>query len=152
MAEPAHTASTGHPAEGGHGAFPPFQSQTFASQLVWLAIAFVLLYVLMAKLALPRVGSIIRTTKDEMVELGRQIARKLSAATGKTALFIPLKGVSMIDAEGQPFHDAEADAALFQVLRDEIGDHVELIEMDNNVNDPEFADAMADKLDEYMKS
>jgi len=96
--------------------------------------------------------TLMRTTKDEMVELGRQIARKLSAATGRTALFIPLKGVSMIDAEGQPFHDAEADAALFQVLRDEIGDHVELIEMDNNVNDPEFADAMADKLDEYMKS
>ena len=38
------------------------------------------------------------------------------------------------------------------MLRDEIGDNVELIEMDNNVNDPEFADAMADKLDEYMKS
>jgi uncharacterized protein (UPF0261 family) len=96
--------------------------------------------------------TLMRTTKDEMVELGRQIARKLSAATGKTALFIPLKGVSMIDAEGQPFHDAEADAALFQVLRDELSDNVELIEMENNVNDPEFADAMADKLDEYMRS
>jgi uncharacterized protein (UPF0261 family) len=87
-----------------------------------------------------------------MVELGRQIARKLSAATGKTALFIPLRGVSMIDAEGQPFHDAEADAALFATLREGVGDNVELIEMDNNVNDPEFAEAMADKLDEYMKS
>jgi uncharacterized protein (UPF0261 family) len=96
--------------------------------------------------------TLMRTTRDEMVELGRQIARKLSAATGPTALFVPLKGVSMIDAEGQPFHDAEADAALFDVLRSEVGGNVELIEMDNNVNDPEFADAMADKLDEYMKS
>jgi uncharacterized protein (UPF0261 family) len=95
--------------------------------------------------------TLMRTTKVEMVELGRQIARKLSAATGPTALFIPLKGVSMIDAEGQPFYDAEADAALFAVLREGVGDNVELIEMDNNVNDPEFADAMADKLDEYMK-
>jgi uncharacterized protein (UPF0261 family) len=96
--------------------------------------------------------TLMRTTKDEMVELGRQIARKLSAATGPTALFIPLRGVSMIDAEGQPFHDAEADTALFAVLREGVGDNVELIEMDNNVNDPEFADAMADKLDEYMKA
>jgi uncharacterized protein (UPF0261 family) len=96
--------------------------------------------------------TLMRTTKNEMVDLGRQIARKLSAATGPTALFIPLRGVSMIDAEGQPFHDAEADAALFDVLRAEVGPNVELIEMDNNVNDPEFADAMADKLDSYMKA
>jgi len=96
--------------------------------------------------------TLMRTTKDEMVELGRQIARKLSAATGPTALFVPLRGVSMIDAEGQPFHDAEADAALFEVLRSEVSGNVELVEMDNNVNDPEFADAMADKLDSYMKA
>jgi uncharacterized protein (UPF0261 family) len=96
--------------------------------------------------------TLMRTTKNEMVDLGRQIARKLSVATGPTALFIPLRGVSMIDAEGQPFRDAEADAALFDVLRAEVGPNVELIEMDNNVNDPEFADALADKLDSYMKS
>ena len=58
----------------------------------------------------------------------------------------------MIDAEGQPFHDAEADTALFEVLRAEVGPNVELIEMDNNVNDPEFADAMADKLDSYLRA
>src|ERR671934_2969509 len=94
--------------------------------------------------------TLMRTTPEECAELGRRIARKLSAAKGPTALFVPLRGVSMIDAEGQPFHDPEADEALFGVLREEVGSGVELIEMDNNVNDPEFADAMADKLDEYM--
>lgn len=61
MAENAKTvATTEHTPAGEHGGgFPPFQSQTFASQLVWLAFTFIVLYVLMSKLALPRVGSII---------------------------------------------------------------------------------------------
>ena len=50
--------------------------------------------------------TLMRTTPEECAELGRRIARKLSAATGPTALFVPLKGVSMIAAEGGPFHDA----------------------------------------------
>ena len=58
--------------------------------------------------------TLMRTTPEECAELGRRIARKLSAATGPVALFVPLGGVSMIDAEGQPFHDPEADAALFE--------------------------------------
>src|SRR5918995_6022883 len=74
--------------------------------------------------------TLMRTTADECSELGRRIARKLSQATGPTALFVPLSGVSMIDAEGQPFHDPEADAALFAALREGVGDNVELVEMD----------------------
>jgi uncharacterized protein (UPF0261 family) len=57
----------------------------------------------------------------------------------------------MIDAEGQPFHDPEADAALFAALREGVGPDVELIELDCNVNDDEFADAMVAKLDAYVK-
>src|ERR1700687_5222897 len=76
MAEPKHTTSTAHAPAGEHkGAFPPFQSQTFASQLIWLVIAFVLLYVLMAKLALPRVGAIIESRQkgiaDDIAEAGK---------------------------------------------------------------------------------
>ena len=95
--------------------------------------------------------TLMRTTKEECAELGRRIARKLAAATGPVALFIPLRGVSMIDAEGQPFHDPEADAALFGALREGIGENVELVELDCNVNDEAFADAMADKLGSYLE-
>jgi uncharacterized protein (UPF0261 family) len=95
--------------------------------------------------------TLMRTTPDECAELGRRIARKLSAATGPTSLFIPLAGVSMIDAEGQPFHDPEADAALFAALREGLGGNVEVVELDCNVNDPAFADAMVERLDAYMK-
>ena len=58
----------------------------------------------------------------------------------------------MIDAEGQPFHDPDADAALFAALREGLDGRVELVELDCNINDPEFADAMADKLYAYLKA
>jgi uncharacterized protein (UPF0261 family) len=90
--------------------------------------------------------TLMRTTPEECAELGRRIARKLSGATGPTALFVPLKGVSMIATEGGPFHDAAADEALFSALREDLGSNVELHELDLDVNDPAFADAMADRL------
>ncbi len=67
MAEPQHTTSTEHIPAGEHKAgFPPFDSHSFASQLVWLAIAFVLLFVLMSKWALPRVGSVIENRQKRI--------------------------------------------------------------------------------------
>jgi uncharacterized protein (UPF0261 family) len=91
-----------------------------------------------------------RTTAEECAELGRRIARKLSAATGPVSLFLPLRGVSMIDVPGQPFHDPEADAALFDALREGLDERVELVEMDCDINDPAFATAMAERLDRYL--
>jgi F-type H+-transporting ATPase subunit b len=62
------TPTTGTEAPGGHGPgpFPPFQKDTFASQLFWLAVCFVALYVLMSKVALPRVGSILQARRDRI--------------------------------------------------------------------------------------
>jgi uncharacterized protein (UPF0261 family) len=96
--------------------------------------------------------TLMRTTREECAELGRRIAAKLAEATGPTALFVPLRGVSMIDVEGQPFHDPEADAALFAALREGLaGSRVELHELELDVNDPRFAAAMADRLDAYLQ-
>ncbi len=61
--------------------------------------------------------TLMRTTPDEMQELGRRIAERLAPATGPTELFIPLRGVSAIDVDGAPFRDAAADSLLFDALR-----------------------------------
>ena len=91
--------------------------------------------------------TLMRTTADELKSIGHEIASRLADATGKTTLILPLKGVSMIDVEGQPFYDAEADKALFDTLRTELeGSNVEIVELDTDINDKEFAVAAAKKL------
>jgi uncharacterized protein (UPF0261 family) len=94
--------------------------------------------------------TLMRTTPGECAELGRTIGRKLSAATGPTVLYVPLRGVSMIDVDGQPFRDADADAALFGGLHETLADSVEVHELETDINDPAFAVAMADRLHELI--
>jgi len=92
-----------------------------------------------------------RTTSEENDQLGKEIAQKASAARGPTAVVVPLRGVSAIDQEGQPFWWPEADAALFQSLRNWLAPQVELIELDLHINDAGFADAMASALIRLMR-
>jgi len=94
--------------------------------------------------------TLMRTNPEECAELGRIIAGKLNQAKGPTTLFLPLKGVSAIDKEGQPFYLPEADAALFKALRENIQPPVELVELDMNINDPAFSAAMAERLLEML--
>ena len=94
--------------------------------------------------------TLMRTTAAECGELGRMIGRKVSAATGPTGVCVPLGGVSLFDVPGQPFHDSEADAALVGGLKETIGE-TELHELPENINDPAFATAMADRLHELIQ-
>jgi uncharacterized protein (UPF0261 family) len=95
--------------------------------------------------------TLMRTTPEECAELGRTIGRKLSGAKSPTVLFVPLRGVSMIDVEGQVFYDADADAALFAALRETVDDSVEVHEVETDINDEAFAVAMADRLHELIR-
>ena len=95
--------------------------------------------------------TLMRTTPEENDQLGKEIAHKASAAKGPTAILMPLKGVSAIDREGQPFWWPEADRALFDSLRLWMSPHVKLIELDMHINDPAFAAAMAKGLLEMLK-
>ncbi|MFZ1996277.1 MAG: Tm-1-like ATP-binding domain-containing protein [Solirubrobacteraceae bacterium] len=95
--------------------------------------------------------TLMRTTAEECRELGRRIGTKLSEAAGPTVLFIPLRGVSMIAVEGQPFHDPEADRALLEGLRETLSEDVEVHEVDAAINDDAFADATAARLHELIR-
>lgn len=61
-----HEGTEAHGGEEHGGTFPPFDSSTFGSQLLWLAIAFGALYLLMSKLALPRIGEILEDRRDRI--------------------------------------------------------------------------------------
>jgi uncharacterized protein (UPF0261 family) len=89
--------------------------------------------------------TLMRTTIAENAALGEEIGRKAAAAAGPTAIVLPLYGVSAIDREGQPFDDPAARSALFDALRRNHG-NVKLIELENHINDPEFAAAAARQL------
>jgi uncharacterized protein (UPF0261 family) len=90
--------------------------------------------------------TLMRTTPEENDHLGKEIAHKASAARGPVAVLVPLRGVSAIDREGQPFWWPEADAALFQSLRNWMSPHVRLVELDQHINDPAFGEAAAEML------
>ena len=96
--------------------------------------------------------TLMRTTEAECAELGRIIARKLNAATGPLAVFIPLGGVSMIDVPGAPFFDAAADAALIRELKAGLRPDVEVVEMATPINDPAFSRAMAERMDAMYRA
>ena len=91
--------------------------------------------------------TLMRTTPDEMGQLGRIVGEKLARAGSPTSMFVPLRGVSAIDVDGAPFRDVAADEVMFSALRAALsGSAVRLVEMDNAINDPAFAVAVAEEL------
>ncbi|GHO87094.1 Tm-1-like ATP-binding domain-containing protein [Dictyobacter formicarum] len=96
--------------------------------------------------------TLMRTTPEECAELGRTIARKLNQAQGPVALFIPLNGISLIATPDGAFYDAEADHCLFENLKAGLESHVEVHELTMDINDPRFAQAMAQRMDELLAS
>src|SRR6516164_865689 len=80
--------------------------------------------------------TLMRTTPEENDRLGQEIAQKASAARGPTAVLVPLRGVSAIDRQGQPFWWPEAYQALCQRLRRRARPHVRLSQLHLHPTDP----------------
>ena len=99
--------------------------------------------------------TLMRTTPEENAQLGRIIAEKANAAKGPVQIFIPLRGVSILDSvtdEGpQPFWWPEADKALFDAIKQHVRADISVHELDANINDDAFATATTDALLEMLK-
>ena len=90
--------------------------------------------------------TLMRTTARETAELGKRLADKLNAARGPVTVYLPLAGTSTLSTTGSPFYDAEADAALFDAIRNHLDRTIALVELDVDINSPVFATAMVDGL------
>lgn len=88
--------------------------------------------------------TLMRTTRDENRTIGEWIGARLNAMNGPVRFLLPEGGVSMLDAPGQPFHDPEADAALFEAIEKtvRVTQQRQIQRIKANINDAAFVDAV----------
>ena len=96
--------------------------------------------------------TLMRTSASECEEIGRRIGTQLAQAQGPVTVLLPIRGVSMLDAPGQPFHDPAADRALFESIKQHVGRRVYVQEVDAHINDDRFAAALADEVLNLIRS
>lgn len=97
--------------------------------------------------------TLMRTTSQENEAIGEWIASRLNLCDGDVRFALPLGGVSAVDAPGMPFHDSAADEALFAAIRATFiaTPRRRLIETPHHINDPAFAQLLADQFREIAK-
>ena len=96
--------------------------------------------------------TLMRTNTEENRQMGEIFAKKANAATGPVAFLIPLRGVSMLDGDGQPFCDREADRAMFDAIKANVKPGIPVIEVDLNINDPAFAAQSVEMMLELLRN
>jgi uncharacterized protein (UPF0261 family) len=95
--------------------------------------------------------TLLRTNAEENVKMGEMIAAAANAATAPVAILLPLKGVSQLDSPGGAFWDPEADRACYEAIKRNLKPGLPVIEVDHNINDPEFSGKVAETLLEMLK-
>jgi uncharacterized protein (UPF0261 family) len=90
--------------------------------------------------------TLMRTTPEECSALGKIISEKINLSIGPVTVLLPTKAISVISAEGEPFHDPTADQALFFALKENLRKDIEIIVEDYVINDPKFAERCAQTL------
>lgn len=94
--------------------------------------------------------TLMRTTPEENAALGRILAEKANASSGPVAFFLPAQGVSILDSPGGLFWQPEADAALFDAIQLHARPDIPVEIVDANINDDAFAQAVTEKLLNFL--
>jgi uncharacterized protein (UPF0261 family) len=92
----------------------------------------------------------VRLTKDEQIEIGRQMAQKLNAAKGPVTVVVPTRGLSIPNVPGGAFWDPDIDAAFLEALRSDLRQDIPLITLEAHINDPAFSGRVADEFLKLM--
>jgi uncharacterized protein (UPF0261 family) len=101
--------------------------------------------------------TLMRTTPEENAQLGRILAEKANQSTAPVAFFLPLQGISVLDSPGGKdtpvgeFWWPEADSALFDAIKTHVRPDIPVYELDCNINDAAFAEAVTGKLLEFLQ-
>ncbi|MEE2710861.1 MAG: Tm-1-like ATP-binding domain-containing protein [Gemmatimonadota bacterium] len=95
--------------------------------------------------------TLMRTDVEENAQLGKILADKANASSGPVSFFLPLKGLSILDSPDNEYWWPEADRALFDGIMNNVREGIPVTEMNCNINDPEFAEAVAGKLLECLR-
>ena len=95
--------------------------------------------------------TLMRTTSEENTELGRILAEKANKSSAPVAFFLPLQGVSVLDSPGGEFWQPAANEALFAAIKQNVRADIPVYELDTNINDATFAEAVVQKLLQFLK-
>ena len=94
------------------------------------------------KYDLDKLRSWLRISPDELKTVANAFAEKLNRALGPVKILIPLKGWSSADLPGNPTYDPEEDRIFTHVLREKLKGEIDIVEVNANMEDPEFAAAV----------
>ncbi len=96
--------------------------------------------------------TLMRTTVAENTELGRILATKANLSSAPVAFYLPLQGVSVLDSPGGEFWQPAANEALYAAIKTQVRSDIPVHELDCNINDAAFAQAVVEQLLAYLRA
>jgi uncharacterized protein (UPF0261 family) len=95
---------------------------------------------------------LVRTSEQELAQVGANIAERANRATGPVAVVVPLRGFSEASKKGAPLYDPQADRGFIQALKTNLDKPIKIIEVDCNINEDAFVDEVLRTFDEMITS